>query len=559
MRVPFIKVRNHGYIEEISNRTNEMQVVYDAVNHIQSTAWKIHKPTYQVLDYCINNNTTIGKLPPQDDIPLPPKDFVFEELAEGTKDPKFISWKRKSAKVYEYNASLKSKRLQMKKVMLIADEYQKEEEIYFPMNCDFRGRIYHLPMFLNPSANDMSKSLLVFANGKPIGNEENGSWLAIHGANLYGEDKISLQDRVDFIRKHEEEIIASARDPLNIEFWQKADKCWQFLTFCFEWTAFVESGFSMNFITHLPVSIDHTNSGLQHFSAMLRDEVGGSSVNLVPSDKPADIYQDVADIVIEKLKNNDSILAKQWLEFGITRKTTKRSTMVKPYSGTRQSCRDYIEEHIKEMVEDGKTHVWGDDLFKPSLFLSNIVYNSINECVIKADECMKWLQTVARLVANENLPVKWTTPTNFPVFMSYYEMESKRVKTKIGDSTVKLTVKSDTKKISKRRLSSSISPNFIHSLDSSMLQIAVVIAKRRGIENVSTVHDCFGILCSDAVEMNKCIREAFVNMYEKPVLENFRDEISKLLSAKNRAKIPPLPNKGNLNLNLVLESDFFCS
>jgi DNA-directed RNA polymerase len=172
---------------------------------------------------------------------------------------------------------------------------------------------------------------------------------------------------------------------------------------------------------------------------------------------------------------------------------------------------------------------------------------------------MKWLQTVARLVASENLPVVWTTPTNFPVFMSYYEMESRRVKTKIGDSTVKLTVNSETKKISKRRLSSSISPNFIHSLDSAMLQEAVVLAKKRGIHNISTVHDCFGILCSDAVEMNKCIREAFVNMYDKPVLENFRDQISKMLSPKNREKIPPLPNIGNLNLNLVLESDFFCS
>ena len=48
-------------------------------------------------------------------------------------------------------------------------------------------------------------------------------------------------------------------------------------------------------------------------------------------------------------------------------------------------------------------------------------------------------------------------------------------------------------------------------------------------------------------------------MYEKPVLENFRDEIAKMLSPKNRLKIPPIPSKGNLDLNLVLESVFFCS
>ena len=553
-RLPFIKVRNRNFIEEISNKTHEMKVVYDSVNKLQSTAWTINKATYQVLDYCWNNNTAMGKLPNRDDLPLPPKPFDIADNIEAR-----VNWKRKSAKVYEYNAKLKSKRLQIQKVMEIANKYQNEDTMYFPKNCDFRGRIYDIPMFLNPSANDVAKSLLVFANGKPIGTDENLHWLAIHGANLFGNDKVSLEERVTFIDKHTEEICAVGKDPLNCDFWQKADSPWQFLTFCFEFYEFVKSGYSSDFITRLPVSIDHTNSGVQHFSAMLRDEVGGASVNLVPTEKPADIYQDVADLVLKKLEIDTSVFAKQWLDFGINRKTTKRATMVKPYSGTRQSCREYIEEHIIERHEDGETHPWGDDLFKASNFLSKYVYESINETVIKADECMKWLQQVAKLVASENLPVIWTTPSNFPVFMSYYDMESRRVKTKIGDSTVKLTVNTETKKISSRRVSSSISPNFIHSLDSSMLQLAVVLADKRGIESISTVHDCFGVLCCDAIEMNKCIREAFVNMYEKPVLENFRDEIAKMLSPKNRLKIPPIPTKGNLDLNLVLESVFFCS
>ena len=39
--------------------------------------------------------------------------------------------------------------------------------------------------------------------------------------------------------------------------------------------------------------MDGSCNGLQNFSAMLRDEVGGKAVNLIPSDKPQDVYMEV--------------------------------------------------------------------------------------------------------------------------------------------------------------------------------------------------------------------------------------------------------------------------
>ena len=70
------------------------------------------------------------------------------------------------------------------------------------------------------------------------------------------------------------------------------------------------------------------------------DQIGGSHVNLTYAEKPSDIYQVVADKTVAKLeeelqKTNDSqieqaeevsdaALAQWWLEFGITRKITKR-------------------------------------------------------------------------------------------------------------------------------------------------------------------------------------------------------------------------------------------
>ena len=74
----------------------------------------------------------------------------------------------------------------------------------------------------------------------------------------------------------------------------------------------------------------------------------------MPSDKPSDIYQLVADKAVERLEKlaaqnerpaqitqeedegpSDAELTQWWLEFGITRKITKRNCMTFPY-GSKQ-------------------------------------------------------------------------------------------------------------------------------------------------------------------------------------------------------------------------------
>ena len=66
----------------------------------------------------------------------------------------------------------------------------------------------------------VSKGLLLFSNGKPIGSQEALNKLAIHGANMYGEDKRTLTGRVKWVEENEEAILASARAPHNhYDFW----------------------------------------------------------------------------------------------------------------------------------------------------------------------------------------------------------------------------------------------------------------------------------------------------------------------------------------------------
>ncbi len=101
--------------------------------------------------------------------------------------------------------------------------------------------------------------------------------------------------------------------------------------------------------------MDGTCNGLQHYSALLRDEKGGAAVNLINSDKPSDIYAKVAEKLEEKLNKirqskipEDAEKATKWINLGINRKLTKRPVMVLPYGGTMLSCREYIEEYLTD-------------------------------------------------------------------------------------------------------------------------------------------------------------------------------------------------------------------
>ena len=569
MHYNLFKSRNRAFLEEMTNRADDMPEVYQAINTMQNTAFTINKKVYQVANTIFGNGSIVGKLPSTEDMPLPPKPKDISTNPVSRKE-----WKQKASIVHNYNATLKSKRLLITKLLGVADTYENEPEIYFPLQYDFRSRLYCVPMFLNYQGNDLAKSLLLFAKGKPLQTDEDLKSLAIHGANTYGEDKKPLEDRCKWVEDNEEAIIASAKDPHNhYEFWAKADEPYQFLAFCFEWEEFKSSGEGEgDFVTHLPCYSDCTNSGLQIFSGMLRDETGGHATNLIKKDVPQDVYQEVANKTLELLKEmDDTIYKKMWLDYGINRKTTKKVTMCIVYGLTQYSCRAYIEEHLKEMEEDKikkcpfpklKDGSGIPSVGQATNYLSKLVWKAIGEVIVSAKEAMLWLQTISRLVSANGLPVTFTTPTGFKVQMNYFEMRKQRIYTQMGESMVqkKVTIQHETKKIDSRKVSNAISPCFIHALDASLMQKAVCLASNNGVSSFACIHDSFGVLAPDVEKMKACVRQSFVDIFDgHNVLEDFCKEITLQVVKKKRHLIPALPKLRNLDIKGVLDSDYFCS
>lgn len=574
-----VKTKNRAYLDELKNM--DMPIVYEAVNAIQRTPWQINSQVLEVMQQLWETGSELGGLPPREGLPMPQVPHDIDTNEEAKKEFRIAS-----AKIHMQNLSILGQRIGFSIALGIAKRFEIYRKIYFPYQLDFRGRIYAVP-HLNPQGADFQKALLRFANGKPLG-EEGWKWLAIHGANVAGYDKASLEDRVNWVQDNEEEIIRIATDPYNERGWCSSvgdvaiDKPWQFLAFCFEWKGYTEYGDS--FVSKLPVAMDGSCSGIQHFSAMLRDSKGGEAVNLVPQDLPADVYQRVANKVLEQVRHDvehgteDGLahtddgrayvvegtksLASQWLAFGITRKVTKRSVMTlaygsKEYGFKEQLMEDIIRPARQSSQNDPAKFPFSHDGYRAAAYMAKAIWVAVNSTLVKASEIMKWLQSAASLAAGEQLPVRWTTPVGFPVMQAYADMKERRIDTAINGKIVKLTMYQETEKLDRRRQSQGIAPNYVHSCDAAHMMLTVVRAKQGGISNFAMIHDSFGTTAGDVEQLYHVVRESFVEMYEEiPVIENFRDEILQQLSDDTKLEMQPLPERGDLDLKRVVESRY---
>lgn len=545
------------YFEELEKC--DLSEEYKCVNALQATPWRANKKVIEVLRQAWNSGQEWAGLPPRDDLPLPPYPFDKEpaDLSEVEKE-QFKDWRKRRNSIYQFNGKSMSKRIQVDRTIEIAEDYCQYPEFWFVWQLDFRGRKYPVESFMSPQVADWGKATLEFANGVPINNEAEAEWLAIQGANVFGEDKISLQERVRWAYAHNEQVAKVAEAPYEYLWWTEADKPWQFLAWCFEWDQWIKQG--PGFITHQPTSADGSCNGLQHLSSILRDERAGAAVNLIPSDLPKDIYTDVANeakrsIEVEARLGNE--MAQKCLDFGIDRKLTKRSVMIVPYSGTQHACRAYIEEAIEERVVKGAVSPWGDDYFNPSLYMAAHIWAAIGTVITSAREVMNYVKEVGRTYAKHNKPMEWITPTNLLVRQAYPELKLRRVKTIIDGSIVMLAYQQQLEDtISKSKTASGSSPNFIHSMDAAALTKTVNSCLDVGITDFAMVHDSYGTHSPNMPKLVDILREEFVTMYkEHDVLQELHDHARKVLG--DSVELPKPPAKGNLDLDQILKSDYF--
>ena len=557
---------------------------FRALNALQETRLCINEEMLEVVEWCWETRQSFGKFPKRDtpEFPRLPEDHMTMdiELKKAIKEDQ-REWRNTDRRV-------KGAEAVMKQDLQIANELAVHDYFTIPWACDFRGRFNMVPSF-NYHRDDHIKSLFQFQRGRVV-DGQNIRWLKIHIANCSGFEKIDkapLEDRVAWFDKNEGVLLDMAKDYKNsLGQWSGADSPFQMLAAIFEYARYLVEG--EDFVGFIPISLDGTNSGVQHYSMLTLGEDEGKLVNLVPQAEMADLYQTVADKVQTRLKTDlsDSSdfrknpitkaeLARIWLDYGVDRKLCKRPSMVFAYSSVAAGMTgQFMEDVMKPLQRDVS---YGDIEFHPiartnkerkvaARYLAEHCYDSIVETLPKAAEAMKWIQSCTNVISKQNKLVNWTSPSGFRVFHNYLKRD--RVETKIflfdtavGERTrSKVSLSLDTGKVDVRKNTASVAANLIHSLDASGMAKTIVKLLDAGATNdFFMIHDSFAI-SGDVDDLYHGVREAHIQMYsEENLLLKWQEELRQQLDHPfdfEKAEVNPMPEMGNLNLQLIRDSQF---
>jgi DNA-directed RNA polymerase len=442
---------------------------------------------------------------------------------------------------------------------LILASYRRlaDKPVYMPLFMDFRGRVYGRSNLVTYQGRDLQKSLMCFPSWPQAGDELVGmdgrvlDAIVAHMAALCGGqyklDKASMADRYswwnEFVRGR----------PPNMQMVQDADEPLQLFT---AWDLLHSGQWD-----RIACQIDGTCNGLQHLSALFRDDTAAPYVNLVASNPeagPADIYAEVAKRVAALLDRETEPWARR-LRGAVTidRKLCKKSVMVLPYGGTRTTIEDAVLEAILDQDPSPVTWTFGrqpsgsrveiyDDwldgnygafvlrelkdhplLHLDAKRLGGLVWDAIVEILPKPMAAMQAFRDIAKAVGGRSLewstgferPIGGTDPSCLPalwVVQAKARSDATGLKFKgfhLPGSVRGLRIRPGRDEVDPHAHTSGIVANFIHSQDASHLARTMALFRDRGGKGFGAIHDCFITRPSQMSMLGRAAREAFEAQY----------------------------------------------
>lgn len=319
-----------GIVKGKYKRVNQRTI--DVVNRIQSTPFRVNKTMLELVEALnISRPSTLDKTFPQL-IENPYEADIFNQLSDAPWDEKTEAQKnlsRKfSSKVKAYKKSVcrrNSVAVSFQNALEQAQALQDEEKIYFPHDLDYRIRLYNMVMTgLNTQGSDVQKCMLEFAKGRRIVTKGGERWLKINLANLCGQDKLHVDDRVKWVEENEEYIREQVANRLTSTEWHSWDKPLQGMAVAMEYVQWLDNPM---FEFRTQGQLDGKCNGIQHLTAMTRDEKVAPEVGLVDTGKKGgDIYNLVLNQLTQALlQHPDRTFVDEWTKSGlVNRNLTKK-------------------------------------------------------------------------------------------------------------------------------------------------------------------------------------------------------------------------------------------
>jgi DNA-directed RNA polymerase len=498
------------------------------LNKVSKTAWNINPAIHKVVEAIWKQGGDQLEIPPSQGEPKP------EVPADYDTNPEAAEAYRKVAREwYDRQVEQRSLRTTFTRRLAVCDQFT-DRAIYFPHLIDFRIRAYPIPAQLNHQGPDLCRGLLEFHKPVELG-LDGFQWLCVHAANCYGIDKVTFKDRLDWVDGHMTESVRCAKDPLDTDFWRKADggeKPWQFLAACMA-LVYPERGI------RIPVQMDGTCNGIQHYAAMMLDEETAAMVNMNGNTTPSDLYSIVAKGVRQRVLANPDI--SQYADL-ITRALVKPPVMTSTYGVTLVGMRQQIKDHLYERSDLDK-----DTIFKLSRSLSQVVQETMRSLCTRVWAAMDYLRDLVDLVTAAGHSMQFTSPMGFPVVQPY----TMAVKERVLHSGKRFVINtSGTAKQPPRRgkQRSSFAPNFIHSHDASHMYMTALACPF----DFAAAHDCFSAHAGNTTTMRRTTIDTLIELYSVNRLDLLRKETQQ----RYGIKIPPPPERGNYDLSQLKQSEY---
>lgn len=512
---PLVKLRSPSLLESI--KTSEMPLVYDSMNRLQETPWKINKWIFNIMEEFWAKGLDDGSgIPVNKVLPLPSKP------KEGASVEEIRAYSKKAAFVHSRNVELSSQRVALAQIIHTAKRYLSVPKFYFPVQADFRGRVYYVPGHLNPQGTDYAKALLEFSEGEQL-TSDGLKWLMMYGSGLFGLDKESFQSRLNWVSKNGHNIRKCVELPWHYRWWTEAKEPWQFLRWCKEYVDATTTG---GFVSCLPITLDCTASGLQILSLLGHDEQTAGFVNLVEAEEPKDIYKIVLGVVLDLLHKEKGDWANFWLKAKLDRSAMKQPVMAMPYGISLNGIRNGIEQWYYKTYGMDKIDL--KDFWGYSMSLSRLIVRAMAEAMPKVMECMKHMESLAKEgTKGKEFKLSWVSPSGFRVVQPYMKTNSKMVKTSLhGNFVYPVLREEDARKINRKKQISSFSPNFIHSLDASLVHFLA-----KDFDKIVAVHDCFGTHGNHIPKMIETLKNSMVTIFTQNILDSLK--VNEGISATN--------------------------
>ena len=386
---------------------------------------------------------------------------------------------------------------------------------YLPIEIDFRGRIYLTSSILNYQTNILARELIEFYDSYTL--SDNG--LSIQN---------SLFDKyVGEKKPHDLLAGKNIQKSQNIYLHKQLD-----IT-------------NINYILYQ----DSVCSGLQHISGVLGEENMAREVKLIDPNKREDQYQFMAQIV-----NVGS-------HFIVNREIIKKSIMTIPYSVTLYGV---VEQLINsaERIEIGINNYaykfpTGMIQSKKDIYeLGNRIIQKFNAYFPNISNYFRYMKEWSDIFTSQNMSIDWHPTLDVLIKQQYSNKIKKRVSLMHNGKRIQLIYYiPNIKSMDKLKNRNAISPNFIHSLDASLMRYYIVNSSFP----IACIHDSFGSPQNNYLDVVNIVKDGFIDIYcRNNMLEildmNFRNKIGAfnidnniVLYKGKEIELPILPNINMLN------------